>query len=159
MKKVIIILICLFFFGCVIPLKQHLVSFNENDFIPYLSKGNSKIIGQAFLKTRGGDVKYGAGNEIVLVPFTPYTEERYNNIVINNIRMEQPDNRYFKYRRTTRADGQGNFEFTDIPSGEYILICNIYWEVGGRYSQTTGGIAHAKIFINPGETMKTILTR
>jgi hypothetical protein len=158
MKKILSCLFCLLFLGCATASRPHFIAFSDADFIPYAGKGDGKIIGQAFLKTKGGDVKYGAGNEVVLVPVTPYTEE-INRAVIEAVRMEPPDGRYLKYRRTTRADGQGNFEFTDLPAGEYFLGCSIYWQVGGRYTQTTGGVANARTSVKSGETVKVILTR
>jgi hypothetical protein len=157
-RKWFILLLCLILLGCGARLRYHTLSLNENDFLPYQAKGNSKIVGQAFLKTRGGDVKYGAGNDVALVPFTPYIEERYKAL-IDNVFMENPDSRYYKYVRTTRADGQGNFEFNEVPKGEYLLVCNIFWEIGGSYPQTTGGTAYTKTAVKPGETIKVVLTR
>ena len=34
-------------------------------------------MGQALLKTKGGDVKTCAGEEVILMPYNPYTEEFY----------------------------------------------------------------------------------
>lgn len=158
MKKLLILFICLTISGCATALRPHLIAFDETNFLPYLEKGTGKIIGQAFLKTRGGDVKYGAGNEVVLVPNTPYTTEM-EDAIIDNARMEPPDERYRKYRRTTRADGQGNFEFNNLPDGEYLLGCGIQWEVGGKYSRVTGAYAHERVLIEDGKTVKVILTR
>jgi hypothetical protein len=145
--------------GCATIPSPRYAPFEESDLIAYSGSGDSTIIGQAFLKTRGGDVKYGAGNEVVLVPVTPYTQEIHDRVIINNERLEPPDQRYYKYRRTTIADGQGNFEFKNIPAGKYFLSCIIKWEVGGRYTYTTGGTAHAGVSIKPGETIKVVLIR
>ena len=38
--------------------------FRAEDLVPYAEKGTSSIIGEAFLKTRGGSVKKGAGETV-----------------------------------------------------------------------------------------------
>ncbi len=181
MKRIFLLIlsiILLTIFACTPPperkklvFKKYETAFNEADFLPFSGAGTGKVIGQAFLKTRGGDIKYGAGNEVYLIPWTPYTAEIYfKNIQNRGIsplerdHMEQPDQRYFKYRRTTIADGVGNFEFDNIPPGEYLLETSIYWEVPqlyGRhgYMRTTGGAVDARISVKANETIKVILTK
>jgi hypothetical protein len=124
-KSVILWVLIILVSACAFAPKQRIIAFNEADFLPYSGSGDSKIIGQAFLKTRGGDVKYGAGNEVVLIPVTPYTREFRERSIIGGERLEQHDQRYFKYRRTTIADGQGGFEFNNIPAGEYFWVFRV----------------------------------
>jgi hypothetical protein len=65
-----------------------------------------------------------------------------------------------KYRRVTRADGTGNFEFHNIPPGDYYLTCVIVWEVPSEYATLpTGGVAYTKVSVGPGQTVKAVLTR
>ena len=52
--------------------------------------GTGTITGQAFLKTRGGEVRFGAGNMVLLIPSTPYTEEDYVRAVVNNETLKEP---------------------------------------------------------------------
>lgn len=163
MKKIAIVFICLLITGCVSMLasalqKPHIEVFNDNDFLPYIGKGTGKIYGQAFLKTRGGEIRYGAGNQVVLIPMTPYVKEFYEREFINGEILSPSDNRLLQYRRIVTADGQGNFEFKEIPPGEYCLLCNIYWEIPGRFPTTTGGIAHNRVTIREGEEIKVVVT-
>lgn len=146
--------------SCVTPPQPFRTAFNEQDFEPFKGAGTSTITGQAFLKTRGGDVKFGAGNQITLLPLTPYTAELRERATINGERLQAEDARLNKHRRTTVADGTGNFEFKNLPTGEYLLSCTITWEIPSRYgATTTGGIAYGSAKVGPGETTKTILTQ
>ena len=43
-----------------------------------IETGNCNLEGQAFLKTKGGDVKTCAGEEVILMPYNAYTQELYN---------------------------------------------------------------------------------
>jgi hypothetical protein len=114
-----IFLIGIIFFplsGCRPP-TQMKTPFSSAEFEPYKAKGTGKIVGQAFLKTRGGDVKTGAGNTVQLWPFTPFMKEvislkeqgysitNYTNEVVNQI---------LPYVRESIGDGNGNFEFSDL---------------------------------------------
>ena len=166
MKKALL-LACLGAFlvaGCETPTASRqpaprLVKFDEAEFQPYAGVGSSAITGQAFLKTRGGDVKFGAGCEVLLIPFTTYTQENVERVDKGEA-LEALDPRYFIYRKKTLADGNGNFEFRDIPAGAYYLACSINWEAPGPYGlYKTGGWAITQTSVAAGETIKVILTR
>lgn len=151
-----------FLSGCVSarPPAKRQAAFIESEFTPYAGIGNSTVTGQAFLKTRGGEVRFGAGCEVVIVPVTSYTAETHERAVLRGERLEPPDPKYSAYRRTTIADGSGNFEFRSIPAGSYYLSCVIRWEYATQYGPaSTGGTAFGKVTVAPGETTKVILTR
>jgi len=155
MKKILCVLMCVLTAAVACgPLPPLETPFNKADFDKYKEKGNCTVTGQAFLKTRGGDVKYGAGNTVRLVPYTPLIKEMKEKRFFQ--RPEQSTMDYIKSTfRETVADGNGNFEFTGIPAGEYLLECDITWQV---LNQTTGGTAQAVVTLKEGETQKVVLT-
>lgn len=135
------------------------VPFDQALFQKYSIDGTSKIIGQAFLKTRGGDVKYGAGNEIRLIPYNSYTHEIWQAEVQGYRGLDNKDPRLEQYFRITTADGMGNFEFTNIPEGAYLLSTQLYWEIPTRYySYKTGSNLIRQVFVKEGDTRKVMLT-
>lgn len=141
------------------PAKRH-APFTESEFAPYSGSGTSAITGQAFLKTRSGEVRFGAGCEVVMVPVTSYTTEFTERAVLRSELLEPPDSRYAAYRRMTIADGHGNFEFRAVPAGSYYLSCPVQWEYATQYGpRRTGGVAFGKTTVGTGETVKVILTR
>lgn len=129
----------------------------EEEYAPYVGDGTATITGQAFLKTRGGDVKYGAGNTVVLNPVTAYSSEWFQKAVLEGKAMREPDPRTTAHTRTTTADGEGRFKFANIPSGEYYIACPISWQVGAYSS--SGGVAYAHISVQEGETVDVVVTR
>lgn len=160
MKKIEFIAICLLMVGCAVPLQPRNISFNNDYFSRYAGAGDSKIVGQAFLKTRGGEVRYGAGNEVRLIPVTPYTQEDFDGGIVRGEPLTPVDSRVFQYIRKAIVGGQGDFEFKDLPAGDYIVTCIITWEVPGRYGLTpTGAVAYATVSVKSGETAKAIVTR
>ena len=52
-------------------------------FAPFAGTGSGRIKGSAFLKTRSGDVKLGAGNKVYLMPATAYTDEWFTKSVVD----------------------------------------------------------------------------
>jgi hypothetical protein len=146
---------------------------------PYANKGKSVITGQAFLKTRGGDIKTGAGNKVILAPASEYVKLFYKQrdflmTQINKmydigtpdalkkysefkaeIDEEKPDSRLIPLMKTTIADASGNFEFKGLPAGKYMLFCEIYWETG---KSKTGGIAYGSVKISNDETQKVMVS-
>lgn len=144
------------------PIPQpRLIPFNEAEYTPYAQPGTATITGEAFLKTRGGDVKKGAGNKVYLNPVTSYSTEWYQRGVLGGQLLEPADERARPFFRETLADSDGRFEFQNLPAGEYYLACPIVWEVPIGYGNTmpTGGWAHARIKVGPGERVRAILTR
>lgn len=148
--------------GCIPPtVAKRRIAFDELSYAGYDAVGTATIKGQAFLKTRGGEVKFAAGGKVYCNPVTSYSTEWYHRGVIDGETLETPDPRAEKYYRETQADAFGNFEFTSLPAGSYYLAAPIYWEVPfGRYgTDTTGATAGARVKVEAGETKKVILTR
>lgn len=154
-------LFCTLNVGCVGT--RH-TKFDESQAKYALDPGTAKVTGQAFLKTRGGDVKYGAGNTVMLIPACDYFTEDYERAVVNGENLEKPMpdlvGRFMPYVKKTVADGSGNFEFGNLAAGTYYVECPITWEVGaGLYATTTGGMAHARAVVKDGETIRVVATR
>ena len=142
------------------PPQPSIEIFRDEDFAPYAGIGNSSIRGQAFLKTRTGEVKLGAGNEVFLCPVTAYSTEYFRRMIVANVRLLPPDERIIKYFKATVADSSGNFEFKGLPAGEYYLGCKITWEFQGINGwETTGGIGYAMAKVGADESIRVIVTK
>jgi hypothetical protein len=141
-------------------LNETLNQFVESDLEPYGLPGTGVVTGQAFLKTMGGDVKYGAGNVVQIWPATAFFEERFDKKHIQGKRIPDLDTeteaKLAPFRRTVIADGFGNFEFRDLPVGKYLIACQITWLAG---QSMTGGFAVAKATVADGQTVKVVVTR
>ena len=147
--------------GCITPeLPPAPIPFTEAEFKAYEGRGTARIIGQAFLKTRGGDVKTGAGNFVMLLPSTPYTLELRRRMQHGEKLPALAGTPLAKYMRTTTADAGGNFEFSELPAGQYYMNCIITWEVPSQYGpESTGGVAYGDATVSEGQTVKVIVTR
>lgn len=129
--------------------------FHEQDFADFTQTGTSYISGQAFLTTQGGEVKYGAGRTVRLIPLTKYTVEL--DSVDGDSRMRPPPGvNLDQFVRKTIGDGSGNFAFSQVPAGDYFLECPIYWDAGGR---TTGSTIRVHIRVGEGARVNYILTK
>jgi hypothetical protein len=114
------------------------------------------------LKTKGGEVKSGAGNEVFLTLASDDVKAKfkYNQIQMLYLGVKGlPPGLDSTIRNsligTTTADANGNFEFKNVPAGEYQLFCEIYWKAGG---DTTGGVAYSTVRIGSREVKKVILS-
>ena len=132
----------------------------QHDRMPAFGKEEKgRIQGQAFSKTRGGDVKYGAGVEVRLFPDIPYSRELIDARSNPWRPVQGMDPAWHSYVKTTIADGTGNFEFNGVPAGNYFLETSITWEVPSQYGpRTTGGLIRKTVTVFKDQTVRFILT-
>jgi hypothetical protein len=154
--------LCLTSAGCMRPVPIQVVPrrapFIPAEYEPYGRPGTATIVGQAFLKTRGGDVKYCAGEPVSLNPVTTYSREWWNVVVLGRREIEPGDPRAQGFHRTTIADAEGRFRFPALPAGEYYVACHVAWEVPGASGlEGTGGWAASQIKVEDGATVEAIL--
>lgn len=142
------------------PSYQRQAKFDDGEYASFDRPGAGSLVGQAFLKTRGGDVKYGAANTVILNPVTSYSREWFEQHVLAGKNMSAPDERTGKYQRTTIADGQGGFAFEGLPAGDYYAVCHITWQYATGYgSNTAGGWAFAQVTVKEGQQTRAVVTR
>lgn len=122
-----------------------------------LGDGASSIAGQAFAKTRGGDTKYASGETVTLIPVSDYTTEYMKGIGTSRGAVT-PDRRLADYTRTTVANGEGKFNFRNIPSGSYFIYTKVFWEVPGQYGLSTTGSWIKDVVTVRGDTTRVVLT-
>lgn len=142
-------------------------TFQPEDYVPYQAKGTATLSGEAFLKTRGGEVRYAVGERILLIPATAYGKEFLDADLIRQEEDIRPalDKRIYLAIRSAQADSVGRFSFLDLPEGNYLLYASIYWEVPkyspgiGSYSASTGGRIWQPVLVRNGEQKTVVLTR
>lgn len=156
MRMLLAFLACAMLAGCNTP-KDRLATFDPAEYEPYAKSGSGVIVGQAFLRTRSGEVRYGAGQNVHLNPVTSYSTEWYERWVCGSDVLKPADERASNYSRQAIADGEGRFRIEGLPAGEYYVACWIFWEYGSGIE--TGGVAHAKVKVQSGQTTNAIVTR
>ena len=144
------------------------IAFDDAEYSSLKRSGNNTIRGQVFAKTRGGDVKKGAGNPVRLIPVTKYTEQWYTEQHMRGKRpTSPPDPRYASYDTEVVTDADGRFEFSDLPAGDYYVISNVTWETVSTnpYMQklglldTQGGAMSKRVTLIDGKKSEVMLTR
>jgi hypothetical protein len=135
-------------------------SFDEERIRPYGVAGQGAVTGSAFLKTRGGEVRLGAGNSVVLIPVTDYTREYVEHRLLASptaLRIENIAPGLNVYVREKTADAQGGFRFEQIPRGDYFVASYISWLVSAETSSGGWGVAVAHL--DSSETVDVVVTQ
>lgn len=138
------------------------MAFPEREYQALEKVGKSTVTGQAFLRTRGGDVKTAAGSEVILNPVTSYSMEWYEKSYLPGRAITPSDDRLWNYAKKQIADGSGRFTFKNVPPGEYFVTTVITWEAGTGYQgalQVQGGAVTKRIVVKAGEDNEVIVTR
>jgi hypothetical protein len=148
--------------GCESPQRVQRIEFPVAEYESLPKEGTGIVRGQAFLRTRGGDVKVAAGSTVMLNPVTSYSLQWYREGYIGKRPMEPVDPRIDAYVKHTVADAEGRFEFVKVPAGEYFATTSVVWEAptgyhGGLIPQ--GGWVSQRLSVKNDEETKVILTR
>jgi hypothetical protein len=163
MKKIALLFLVCVLSACVtIAPPEQRMAFPEHEYQHLPNSGTAIVKGQAFLKTRGGDIKVAAGNQVTLNPVTSYSNEWYEKTYIQGKRLVEPDPRLLNYVRKTIADGNGRFTFKNVPAGVYYVTTFVTWEAATGYKgalQDQGGVVTKHIVVNDGAEIEVIVTR
>lgn len=134
-----------------------LTPFDPYAYKPYMQEGTASIRGRAFVKDPSRGEITSEKLQVELIPFTPYTQERFNRATLNNESLEPRHPRIeAEFSRITYTDRYGRFEFKNLPAGKYIAYCEIRWEDKYRRYITT---TYSVVTVNKGETVQTVVTR
>lgn len=144
------------------PLMVQRPAFPSAEYAALPTAGSATVTGQAFLKTRGGDVKTGAGNTIYLEPVTSYSTFAYSYKDYRG-QLTPAAPQLEQYKRSAIADATGRFTFKNVPEGKYYLSGRVTWEVPnfsqyGSYMSTQGGDIWKTITVKNGEQLEVMLT-
>ncbi|MDG4948803.1 hypothetical protein NYR72_09890 [Actinobacillus equuli subsp. haemolyticus] len=160
--------------GCVVspsarfvPIEHKMVNkFDVKQAKNQLKRGSSKIEGNAFLRQNGGGVVTCAGQEVWLIPYTEYANEKLSvmygnsekgfwNLLSPQYKFTNEDPAYLANMKSTTCDSQGKFVFDNISKGSYFIATQVFWAVGYRQQ---GGFLMQKIVLNKGESKNIVMS-
>jgi len=130
---------------------------------PYIQPGTGGIVGQAFTRTQGGDVKFAAWRTVYLLPATPYYTDWTQRSVNARGYVGPMDTDAVPYIRQTVADDEGNFTFSGLPAGNYIVYTELFWKYhynmpsGDDGTVIMGGPLTGTVSVTEGQTIPFIL--
>lgn len=137
------------------------IPFPVSEYESLLKTGSATVVGEAFLRTRGGDVKTAAGYTVFLNPVTSYSRQWHEVSYLHGRALSRSDPRIEQYVRSTTADSAGRFRFTNVPAGDYYVVTDVVWETPVGYvagMERQGGKLVKEIHIDEGQTAEIILT-
>jgi hypothetical protein len=141
--------------ACEAPVEVRRTPFDPAEYARYASGGTAAIEGQAFLRTRDGQVRVGAGCTITINPVTSFSQEWWDRAVVAGEVLAPAPPEVMAASRTAIGDGDGRFRIEGLHAGDYFVVCPIYWEYA--YGQT-GGIARTKVTVAEGQTAHVVVT-
>jgi hypothetical protein len=112
--------------------------------------GDKAVKGTVFLVDQLEERQVGADSEVTLEPVCSYSEHWYEVAYLGNRSLGKPDPRYEKYVRRTTADAAGQFSFTGVAPGAYLLTAPLFWAA----TTCSGNVAKTKVMIARKITIK-----
>ena len=121
-------------------------------------QGAGKIDGHAFYRSETGRVIYAAGEKVWLIPRTPYTDRRFQQLYGEGkyaqakwLPTTEADPEYVKHTRSTKAESNGRFSFDRVGAGEYYVATVVTWRPEGAMF-VSGGAIYEKVVLTGKET-------
>ncbi|RDL17054.1 hypothetical protein D884_03195 [Pseudomonas sp. URMO17WK12:I10] len=148
--------------ACATPNQQAVprVPFPVSEYDALPKTGTGSLAGQVFMRTMGGDVKFGAGSDVHLQPVTAYTQQWYTVNYLEGRPLEPADPRALQGTLVTQADGSGNFSFTNVPPGRYFLSSKVQWQAPTQFGLLPqGGVVAKIVTISDGVQAREMLTK
>lgn len=146
--------------------------------------GTGSIKGAALVRTQDGEAKTCAASDVVLYPVSHHTMEfvshvwgntdrvalSYRPSAVGNIGDAQPNwpeidkQMQALDKRSAICDVDGEFEFEDLPAGEYYVFAQVSW----RYASYMGNafaanhidntvVMQSTVIVDAGKTSKVVL--
>lgn len=144
--------------GCAQQQVVNYPPFPGHEYAKLKQTGTASVTGQAFLRTKGGDVKVGAGSEILLIPVTTYSQVFYNAYKAHRP-LGPTDPAVKKYTFRTQADATGSFEFKSVPEGNYYVAGDVVWQAPTQWGLSRqGGMLVKGLSVKDGDQVKVMLT-
>lgn len=128
------------------------------DHAAFIAGGKGAINGQAFLRQRGGGTVTCAGEPAMALPATPYFKE----LVAAFANRQAPDGAsgaqaaIREVGKKTTCDAQGNFSFSNLAPGQWLVFTEVKWTVG-QYNRQ-GGPVLKSVEVREGEPTRAILS-
>ncbi|HXS54029.1 MAG TPA: hypothetical protein VN782_15950 [Usitatibacter sp.] len=146
--------------GCAAPpppppmdLQTH---FNAEEHQRFMKHGSATIRGQGFLRQQGGGVVTCAGYPVQLIPATPYFRE-----VVHQLRIGrrpgpgQSLDSYREYFKRSTCDAQGNFDFENLPAGDWFVMTEVRWTVA---NMPQGGVLLREVTAEDHDVAQVLLS-
>lgn len=126
------------------------------DYAAFLRPGKGILDGQAFLTTRGGEVRLAAGRVVTLDPVTTLSRAWFRTVgsVAGRFEEAPADTLFLRARRTATVDAQGKFRFADLAPGMYYVRTIVSWEVA---NEIQGGLVADSVGVNDSRESSAIL--
>ncbi|SHF14137.1 hypothetical protein SAMN02745148_01901 [Modicisalibacter ilicicola DSM 19980] len=130
------------------------VAFPEEEYAKLEKSGTASVSGRLFIRSRSGEIVYGAGETVSAAPATSYSAEAAE-VALAGDYIEPADPRAQAYTHYAKTDDQGYFTITGLPAGVFY--------VAGRVSEP-GPDGERRVIINQvrlgkGEKAKIELSR
>lgn len=168
MKLTVLGFAVLAFAGCAVQPQTHTMqkSFDEALAKTMLSSGPNAIKGSALVRQNGGGVVTCAGNEVMAIPVTPYSDERmwllygsyqrgFRPAGVGGFVIANESPAYRSLMLKTTCDAQGGFRFNNVADGSFYVATQVKWMVG---SQPQGGTLMLKVNVWKGEVKEIVLS-
>lgn len=140
--------------------------FSDEEVGWFKTKGKGIIKGSARFKSKTGEVRFGNEFRIELMPASRYTEERLHKIYDSKesgyVHLEDgvprfiPDPAGYHETMKTMCNEKGEFEFKNLPKGEYYVIAFMIWdqETAANSSRKTGGGMMQRVSVDGSEVIE-----
>jgi len=137
------------------PAPTMMATYTHADHAAHIGAGPTRIVGQAFLRQRGGGVVTCAGALVFAYPDTPYFDGLMNYLQAGGSARDSAVSEHVAaLGRATRCDARGDFILDNLPAADWIVMTEVTW-VAGNWNQ--GGTLRKLVSTRAAREAKVLL--
>ena len=140
--------------SCTRPTVTIDINVSEAELAPFRKSGTRSVVGQGFLRQKGGGVVTCAGSRVLLAPDLPPIRQAIN-AMRSGKNVAGSGAQWHNAGRQAICDAQGNFRFSNLPPAEWFVFTEVRWQVGNWHQ---GGTLGAPVHTRRGGETQVYLT-
>lgn len=151
-------LLALFCAACGPRQLPNAVAFNADEAAYIHKHGSATIKGEAFVINSSGRAVKAAGQDVWLVPATPYAKQRFTaiygtkkSVPARAVAQFASDPDYLANTRRAKMGSNGKFSFEDVAPGAYFIVSQMTWK-GEDEMSSHGAAMYETVTITGKET-------
>lgn len=153
--RLVFLLLILLLGGCATDAVKPVPPIKHDDVLQSF-EGGASIRGHVSVRSKDGAMRSAAGNDVVLLPDMPNAQDSVFFLDQRTHVVARIGAEWRSLAKIAHVDASGKFTFDELPAGDYILMCAVFWQDG---KARTGTVARMSARVSRNQSLNVTLNK